>query len=165
MFKWFYNSFKMILYIMNQRWHRNLFWRFRKFRVSDYSFRNLIRNSKPQPKPETSTETRNLNRNPETAKTSIIYLFILSKVGAETLLCQIRKFQASDYNFRNLIQNSKPHPTPETSFETWNLTWTPKTTQTSICCINVLYISFKCTDVCNVFSIYINRIDVCYISP
>ena len=100
-----------------QRWHRNLFWRFRKFRVSDYSFRNLIRNSKPHPKPETSTETRNLNRNPETAKTSIIYLFILSKVGAETLLCQIRKFRASDYNFRNLIRNSKPHPKPETSFE------------------------------------------------
>ena len=77
---------------LNQRWHRNLFWRFRKFRVSDYSFRNLIRNSKPHPKPETSTETRNLNRNPETAKTSITYLFILSKVGADTLLCQIRSF-------------------------------------------------------------------------
>ena len=106
--------------------------------------RNLNRNPKPRPKP------RNLNRNPETAKTSIIYLFILSKVGAETLLCQIRKVQALDYSFRNLIQNSKPHPTPETSFETWNLTWTPKTTQTSICCINVLYISFKCTDVCYV---------------
>ena len=76
----------MTTYTANQRWHRNLFWRFRKFRVSDYSFRNLIRNSKPQPKPETSTETRNLNRNPETAKTSIIYLFILSKVGAETFV-------------------------------------------------------------------------------
>ncbi|KAF0501901.1 crinkler family protein [Gigaspora margarita] len=42
---------------VEQRWHRNLFWRFRKFRVSDYSFRNLIRNSKPRPKPETSPET------------------------------------------------------------------------------------------------------------
>ncbi|RIB25021.1 hypothetical protein C2G38_563700 [Gigaspora rosea] len=73
--------------------------------------RNLNRNPKPHPKP------RNLNRNPETAKTSIIYMIILSKVGAETLLCQIRKFQASDYNFRSLIRNSKPYPTPETSPE------------------------------------------------
>ena len=35
---------------------------------------------------ETLSETWNLNRNPETAKTSIIYLFILSKVGAETFV-------------------------------------------------------------------------------
>src|SRR5260364_408079 len=95
-------------HISSQRWHQNLFWRFRKFRVSDYSFRNLIRNSKPHPKPETSTETRNLDRNlkPQPKpRNSITYLFILSKVGTEALLCQIRKFRASDYNFRNLIRN------------------------------------------------------------
>src|SRR6185312_13726659 len=116
-----------------QRWHRNLFWRFRKFRVSDYSFRNLIRNSKPQPKPETSTETRNLNRNPEIAKTSVIYLFILSKVGAAILCAKSESFGIRNitsetlFETRNLTRHPKPHSKPETSPERQKLPKLPHT--------------------------------------
>ncbi|RIB10003.1 hypothetical protein C2G38_2107136, partial [Gigaspora rosea] len=67
-------------------------------------------NPKPQPKPR---NCQNINN-----------LFVYSKVGAEILLCQIH------YNFRNLIRNSKPHPTPETSFKTRKLHLNTKNYQT-----------------------------------
>src|SRR5260364_308398 len=62
--------------------------------------RNLTRNPKPQTKPR---NCQNINN-----------LFIYSLQSWRRNPFEPNpKFRASDYNFRNLIRNSKPHPNPK----------------------------------------------------
>ena len=151
-----------------QSWHCNLLCQIWKFRVSDYSFRNLIRNSKPHPKPETSTETRNLKTSITylwNLKTSITYLFILSKVGAEPLLCQFESFGLRIKTSESLSDLTLNLIRTETSPEHQKPPQLPYTLIALMYYISLSIIHQMHWCMLCISTIYIKRTDVCYISP